>query len=164
MTEPDLQRDTSSGLRHPALPETKQLDFWVGEWDVQANGATVGTSIIEKLHDGCLIVENWIGRSGATGKSLNFYNPVLKKWRQVYVANDLTIWEMSGEYSDGAMRYEGEVISADESVKLTRVTFYDLPPRAVRHMEDNSSDGGKTWESVWDATYLKRIKSVMPTG
>ncbi|MGH9941383.1 MAG: tetratricopeptide repeat protein [Pyrinomonadaceae bacterium] len=136
-------------------PEAKQFDFWVGVWDVQVNGQTVGTNVIERLEEGCLLMENWTGNGGVTGKSMNFYNPALKKWRQIYMSNNQLVWEMSGEFSDGAMRYVGEVLAPSGST-MTRVTFYNLAPDRVRHTQDNSTDGGKTWTTVWDSMYLRK--------
>ena len=133
-----------------------EFDFWVGEWEVYAGDKLAGLNRIEKLNDGAVIVENWTGTSGATGTSLNFYNPAVKKWRQTYVANDRAIWEMTGEYRDGAMRFEGEVTDADRGIKQTRVTFFDLGPDRLRHTEDNSSDRGQTWANVWDAIYVRK--------
>ena len=133
-----------------------EFDFWVGEWEVREGERLAGVNGIEKLHDGAVIVENWKGTSGATGTSLNFFDPILNKWRQVYVANDRTIWDMTGEYTDGAMRFEGKVTDADGTTKLTRVTFFKLESDRVRHTEDNSSDGGETWINVWDAIYLRK--------
>ena len=136
-----------------------EFDFWVGEWEVYAGDKLAGVNRIEKLHDGAVIVENWTGTSGATGISLNFYDPALGKWRQTYVANDRTIWEMTGECRDGAMRFEGDLIFADGNLKKTRVTFYNLERDRLRHTEDNSSDGGQTWVSVWDAIYSRIMVS-----
>jgi tetratricopeptide (TPR) repeat protein len=138
-----------------ASPEARQLDFWVGEWDVQLNGQTVGNNIIQRIEDGCLILENWTAASGGSGKSMNFYNPVTKKWRQTYMSNKQVIWEMSGEYKDGAMYFEGEVHSLSGTVK-TRVVLTPLPPDRIKHIEENSTDGGKTWTNVWDSIYVRR--------
>ncbi len=147
-----------AGLPCMYITEARQLDFWVGEWDVQltATGQHAGVSRIERMEDGCAIVENWTGAAGGpTGKSLNFYNPTARKWRQTYVGSNLGIWEMSGVYKDGAMRYEGESFTPRGKV-LTRVTFFNLGPDRVRHTEDNSSDDGKTWNTVWDAMYMRK--------
>lgn len=132
------------------------LDFWVGEWEVRAGEEFAGVNRIEKVHNGAVIVENWTGASGATGISLNFYDPTIKKWRQTYVANDRTIWDMSGEYRDKAMRFEGTVTDGDGIVKMTRVTFFNEGPERVRHTEDNSTDGGSSWTNVWDAVYTRK--------
>ena len=40
--------------------EHKQFNFWIGEWNVQnARGQPVGTSRIELIENGCIILENW---------------------------------------------------------------------------------------------------------
>ncbi|HEX6622942.1 MAG TPA: tetratricopeptide repeat protein [Pyrinomonadaceae bacterium] len=137
-------------------PEAKQLDFWVGRWDVQVSGQSVGTNVIERLEEGCLIMENWSGRGGSTGRSMNFFNPVTNKWRQTYIGNNETIWEMSGEYKDGVMFYAGEMFPPRGAPVMVRVKFYNLSPDRVRHTQDNSTDGGKTWTNVWDATYVRK--------
>jgi hypothetical protein len=137
-------------------PKSRELDFWVGEWDVTISGQTVGTNSVQRLEDGCVIMENWASVPAAqTGKSINFYNPTTGKWRQTYVGNDLGIWEMSGEYRDGAMRYEGKIYSPRGEV-MTRMTFFNLGPDKVRQLGENSTDGGKTWATVWDAMYVRK--------
>lgn len=136
-------------------PEAKQFDFWVGEWDVQISGQSVGTNIIERLEEGCLIMENWTGRGGS-GKSMNFYNPVTKKWRQTYMSSNQVIWEMSGTYKDGVMNYEGEMMPPNSQPIMVRVKLYNLSTERIRHTQDNSTDGGKTWTNVWDSTYVRK--------
>lgn len=135
--------------------EAKQFDFWIGEWDVTVNGQIVGTNVIQQLEEGCLIMENWSGNGGSTGKSMNFYNPFTKKWRQTYMSNGQVVWEMAGEYKDGAMRYDGEINSPAGRV-LTRVILYNQSPDKIRHTQDDSRDNGKTWTNVWDSVYVRR--------
>ncbi|HEX7316954.1 MAG TPA: tetratricopeptide repeat protein [Pyrinomonadaceae bacterium] len=138
------------------LPQAKQLDFWVGHWDVQVGGQSVGTNVIERLEEGCLIMENWSGRGGSTGRSMNFFNPSTNKWRQSYISNNEVIWEMSGEFKDGVMLLEGEMYAPGSAPVMVRVKFYNLSPDSVRHTQDNSTDGGKTWTNVWDSTYIRQ--------
>lgn len=135
--------------------KAREFDFWVGEWDVQSNGTTVGTNVIQRIEEGCGILENWKGQGGLSGKGINFFNPTLGTWRQTYVSSNAVIWEMTGEYKDGAMRYTGQVFSPT-GTKMTRVTFYNLEPGRVRHTEDHSTDGGKTWSNVWDVMYIRK--------
>ena len=137
------------------LPQARQLDFWVGRWDVQVGGQSAGTNVIETLEEGCLIMENWSGRGGSSGKSMNFFNPVTNRWRQTYIGNNEVVWEMSGEYRDGVMHYEGEMYSPGSKPVMVRVKFYNQSPDRIRHTQDNSTDGGKTWQTVWDSTYVR---------
>ena len=149
---------TADKLVKPCMysQKSRELDFWVGEWDVTISGQTVGTNSVQRLEDGCVIMENWASVPAAqTGKSINFYNPTTGRWRQTYVGNDSGIWEMSGEYRDGAMRYEGKIYSPRGEV-MTRMTFFNLGPDKVRQLGENSTDGGKTWATVWDAMYVRK--------
>ncbi len=151
-------------VRRAAYPcqsseKARQFDFWVGEWDVQVSGQTVGVNNIQRLEEGCLILENWKANSGQTGKGMNFFNPILGTWRQTYIHSNQTIWEMTGEYKDGAMRYTGHVYAPNGTTVMTRVTFYNLEPNRLRHTEDDSRDGGKTWTTSWDAIYIRRTNS-----
>jgi hypothetical protein len=146
----------ADSMVHPCYyaPKARELDFWVGEWDVSLGPQKVGTSSVVRVQDGCVVMESWRSTTGQTGRSMNFYNPSTGKWRQTYVGNDLGIWEMSGSYSDGAMRYEGEVYAPAKT--RTRMTFFNLGPDKVRQLGENSSDAGKTWTTVWDAIYLRK--------
>lgn len=141
-------------------PQARQLDFWVGHWDVQVSGQSVGTNVIERLEEGCLIMENWSGRGGSTGRSMNFFNPSTNKWRQSYISNNEVIWEMSGEFKDGVMLLEGEMYAPGSAPVMVRVKFYNLSPDHMRHTQDNSTDGGKTWTNVWDSTYIRQKESI----
>src|ERR1051325_8984748 len=71
------QSQTSSPPAPPceAQSEYKQFDFWVGTWNVEdTKGNAVGKTVIERLERGCILMENWTGLKGGTGKSINFYD------------------------------------------------------------------------------------------
>ena len=136
--------------------EHKQFDFWVGDWDVRTpQGQLAGTNAIQRLEDGCLILENWTGSQGGTGKSMNFYNAATGKWRQTWVSSTGGVTEYEGSYKDGAMRYEGETTRAGTKLML-RLTFFDLGPDRVRQLAEQSADGGKTWTVTYDFTYIRK--------
>ncbi len=152
---------TALKLGHVCLstPEYRQFDYWVGEWNVLAQGQQVGTSKVELLEDGCIVAENWTsGQGGQTGKSFNFYNPVAHKWHQSYMGNDAGNWMMDGEFKDSAMRLVGHIYTPSGEV-ATRMTFFNLGPDKVRQLGENSTDGGKTWTITWDAIYVRKSET-----
>jgi hypothetical protein len=55
-------------------PSARQFDFWIGRWQVSQAGKPAGNNHIEKILDGCALLENWTGAQGGTGKSLNFFD------------------------------------------------------------------------------------------
>ena len=137
--------------------KARAFDFWIGEWDVQLNGQTVGVNVITKSEDGCSIHEHWTNNGGNGGRSINFYNATLGIWRQSYIGSNMAVWEMSGEVKDGKMQYTGQVFSSSGTV-MTKVNIWPIGPDRLRHTQDDSSDGGKTWTNVWDSTYVRRAK------
>ncbi len=137
--------------------KARQFDFWIGEWNVQApQGQQVGTNTVQRIEDGCIILENWTGARGGTGKSLNFYDSSLGKWRQVWVDSTGNVSEFTGEYRDGAMRYEGETHAQGGGKILRRLTFFNLGADRVRQFSERSTDGGKTWAVNYDFTYIRK--------
>lgn len=140
-------------------PQYKQFDFWVGEWDVKQTGSetgpSAGASRIEKVSGGCAILENWES-PGFTGKSWNFYDVAAGNWRQIWVDVSGRKAEFAGEYRDGAMRFEGEAITASGQRIKSRMTFFNLDSNKLRQFAERSTDGGKTWTVTVDFTYLRK--------
>ena len=125
--------------------EYRQFDFWIGEWEVEANGAQAGTNRITKILDGCVIMEEWEGGSNFKGKSFNRYDPVTQKWEQYWVDNKGGVLRISGGYADGKMVMSGESVGPTGSV-VDRITWHNKKNGTVRQIWDKSSDGGKTWQ------------------
>src|SRR5262249_51530026 len=72
-----------------AAPEFRQLDFWVGRWDLSWNGGK-GTNTITREMDGCVIPEHFAGDASQQflrGESFSMYQPKLGLWRQTWVDN-----------------------------------------------------------------------------
>ena len=136
----------------------RDFDFWVGEWDVFGPGKQqVGTNSVQLLEDGCIIMENWhAAQGGQTGKSLNYFDPTDNKWHQVYVGNDLLMLNVTGEYKDDALRFEGEKPAPNGGRMLVHMTFFKQGSNQVRQLIENSFDGGKTWVTGFDGTYVRK--------
>ena len=150
-----------------SLPEDRQFDFWLGEWEVRsAAGQVLGHNRISKRYGGCVVLEEWESASGGSGSSFNLYDSTTKQWHQFWVDASGTNWLSSdgqgnpttlrGGMRDGAM----VLVSQPEtlpSIGLTRATWRPLPDGGVRQTFEGSSDGGKTWTVSFDGFY-KRTK------
>ena len=140
-------------------PHYSHFDFWVGEWDVKQpaaeTGPSVGASKVEKLVGSCVIQENWESQ-GFSGKSWNFYDVGLGKWRQVWIDVTGRKAEFTGEYRENAMRLEGEAVLANGRRVKSRMTFFNLGPDKVRQFAERSTDEGKTWTTTVDLIYLRK--------
>jgi hypothetical protein len=146
-----------------SAPEAHQFDFWVGTWDVsQWNGAPLpggggrGTNEIYPILEHCVLLENWTGALGSSGKSFNWYDTNLHKWRQAWMADGGGPLDYFGEYKDGAMRFEGWTLNPDGSHMLQKLTFFRISPDTVRQLFEQSADGGKTWVPTFDGRYIRR--------
>ena len=147
------------------VPQAREFDFWVGEWDVYPNGAAtlVGHSKIEVASGGCMILENWtaVGPMPHNGKSMNYINSVTGKWEQFWIGSGgLTVSNpqkfVNGEYRDGAMRFEFEQSDRSGQKQIGRFIFFNEGPSQVRQFNEVSSDGGKTWTTVYDFVYKRK--------
>lgn len=109
-------------LINPALAQNQSctsedgfsaFDFWVGSWDVYVDSNNdsiqVGTNTIDKLENGCALMENWAGAGGSSGISVNYYNPVRDEWRQLWVSAGEYAIDIVGGLTDGSMVLLGEI-------------------------------------------------------
>lgn len=137
-------------------PEYKQFDFWLGQWSVMQGDQETATNIIQRQVESCIILENYTQSDGYNGKSVNFFDSSLGKWRQTWVDCLGNVGEFIGQFKDGAMQFEGETHQANGTKVLRRLTFYNLGPDKVRQYSEASTDGGKTWNPHYDITYIRK--------
>jgi tetratricopeptide (TPR) repeat protein len=145
--------------RKPCLfmAETKQFDFWLGEWEVfNLQGQKAGVSKIETVSGGCAILENWTNAQDLSGKSINFYDSYSKKWNQYWIGSDGIPIRFEGVFLDNAMRYEGVTVEANGKKTLNRLTFFNLDANTVRQLGEDSTDDGKTWTVSYDLKYVRK--------
>jgi hypothetical protein len=136
--------------------EHRAFDFWVGEWQVFVGGQHIADSSIQNILNGCVIFENWMPLGGAGGKSFNYYDATMKKWRQLWVASSPGSIEFTGEVRDGNMYYTSDRVLPNGTRQLGKMTFFALGPDKVRQFWETSSDGGKTWTVAFDGEYRRK--------
>jgi hypothetical protein len=157
---PDLAAQQPA--RCDAVEGFHRLDFWVGKWDVKVNGALAGTNTIEKILDGCAILEHWRSTTGQEGKSLFFFEHATDTWKQVWVTQTATApggvkeKTMLAPLPDGAVRFQGRIALAGGGHYLDRTTLSPLPDGRVRQVIETSRDDGATWRIQFDAIYERR--------
>jgi hypothetical protein len=143
-------------------PAYQKLDFWVGNWDVYDNhdGSKGGTDNVEKILDGCAVVEDWheLSPDGADGKSLFYYQKAMKQWKQVWVTavGPMKEKKLIAEFKDGGVRFQGEIPHLNGGSHLDRTTLTPLSANKVHQVIEISRDAGKTWEVVFDAEYRRQ--------
>ena len=135
-------------------PESRQFDFWVGEWlPKNAQGLTVGTSSIQLILGDCVIFENW-NTPVSSGKSFSNYSTADGKWHQTWVDDKGLVTYYTGGFADGKMVLDNEQIVNGKKT-IARMTFSKLSNGDVRQHGENSPDEGKTWTTTFDFTYVR---------
>jgi hypothetical protein len=145
-------------------PEYRQLDFWVGAWDVTAGDYTIAMSRVQPTVGGCLILEEYAQEGGYSSKSISVFDAVLGRWRQTGVDSSGSVSEFTGELSGGAMRLAGETHRPDGAIVLRRMTLDPLGPDRVRQYSERSLDGGATWEVDYEFMYVRRDDTARGPG
>ena len=145
---------------HQAHPEYRQLDFWVGEWNVfNTQKQQVGTSSVQSILKDCVVLENWKDMVGGEGKSFNKFNTSLQKWEQFWVQDNGGTTHYTGQLEDGKMMYLAESKTPAGASFLRRLSFTPIAADKVRQFEEISTDGGKTWTVGYDFLYVRKKDS-----
>lgn len=142
-------------------PRFSLLDFWVGEWEVYIGDQRVGEGRIEKILNGCAVMEHWVDARGAEGKSLFFYTPATDTWKQIWVTGAAMVpggvkeKTLTDELEDGSLRFQGSILLRGGGSYLDRTTLIPLEDGTVRQVIQVSRDGS-SWDSPsFDAIYRR---------
>jgi hypothetical protein len=151
-------------MARPCMHDTRhrQLDFWVGDWDVRPTGqppvGPAARNVITLEYNGCVVRESWKPLNGAGGESFNMYDRSFDQWRQTWVDAFGSQHDYRGKLEGKNMVYYGDLPSPPGQTgrQHTRLTFFNLGPDSVRQFSERSTDGGKTWQVNYDLTYVRR--------
>ena len=89
-----------------STPEYRQLDFWVGDWELEFTkpDGTIGKAsnrITRDEYGDCVISEHFVLPGGAAGRdyvggSYSIYDNQTKSWRQLWVDNGGSMFDLRG--------------------------------------------------------------------
>jgi hypothetical protein len=136
-------------------PEHRQLDFWVGDWDVYdvpASGKPGAHVTITSLLDKCVIHELYEGDSGLRGESFSIYDARRKVWHQTWVSNRGELLIIEGGLHEGRLMLAGHQLTQDNQQRGIRAYWWQ-DKDGVRESSESSTDGGKTWKTDFDLVF-----------
>ena len=107
-----------------SAPEQRQLDFWVGEWDLTWPGNNA-----DEIARGIASAEFWTavswkenfsggGAMRLRGKSASIFDVGVGKWKQTWVDNEGGYLDFGGESKDGQMILSREATRPDGTKSL----------------------------------------------
>jgi hypothetical protein len=138
-------------------PESRQLDYWLGNWTVGAPGS--GPNAISKVTlslDQCLVVENWDGGRGHSGQNTFAYSPDDKTWYGMFAHNQGRVHVFtSGKISSSSAEFQGTSHGPKGETVLNRVSIVRRSPNKVEQIWEKSSDNGASWTIVFRGEYSR---------
>jgi tetratricopeptide (TPR) repeat protein len=145
-----------------ANPHFNKFDFWLGDWEVytRQGGIQTGYNSITKATGGCAVHESYTTLGSYAGQSINFFDPIAKKWKQHWIGSggDIVNFVETEDY-DCSLQFMGKSMQADGTISLKRLSFtYNSDDDTVHQLGEGSSDDGQSWNVEYDLIYRRIIK------
>lgn len=145
--------------------ESRQFDFWLGEWDVSPTTSTTGVIVAESsitlTDQGCVILEEWRPFGGAHGHSINIFDAIERRWRQAWADATGRRTEYAGAVdTSGVLRFDNlSPTEAGAAPGRRRMNFQRIDENTVRQWGDVYDEGAQFWTIEWDLTYRRRAQT-----
>ncbi len=158
--------------------ESRQFDFWLGEWEVENRNSPPGTDEwfetgratdrVYAVVGGCAIVEHWRGSAfrptvEIEGFSIRAYDPDRKVWDLVlnWPIRAATGFSHSlGTFEGGRGDFHDHFVSARGDTIATRLSFSAI--ERDRFQWNNAYEAGAAWDSTWIMTFKRRPPAADP--
>ena len=137
-----------------ACTSHRELDFWLGTWEVRDGNEVVATSTIEVASDGCAIRESLPPEGRLQRHEPHVPRPGAEESgaRRGWIR--AAPWVNSrGEVTEGKLQFTGETHTA-EGLKVLRRMSLAPEGRNVRQVSFASRDG-TTWKPHYELLYSK---------
>lgn len=141
-------------------PKFREQDFTLGNWDVYTGDTKTDEVTMTLILNDCAIEEHWTNTDGKpTGKGIGLFNysRLLGSWGYSWATDDGAATVFRGSLiKPGEMRYVTEKPLPDGKVRLRHWTLYAMPGGTIRELSIGSNDGGKTWTTDYDLTWVRK--------
>lgn len=150
----------ASGLIQRPVDPTRDMDFWVGEWDCvfesrDAQGvwqkANCHNSIRKEFGGG--VISEHFTMGAYRGMSVNAYDRKTKKWRQTWVDGAPTYVLLEGGKEGDRFVFN----TPPGQVPVSRITYFDIQKDQMEWMTERKGKDG-AWTPVLKMHY-KRAKT-----
>jgi Protein of unknown function (DUF1579) len=147
-------------------PEARQLDFWLGDWDLtwpaeqtggEAGETQTGANHITRLFGQCVIEEDFATDDGAfLGRSLSVFDEAAALWRQTWVDNSGGYIALTGGKDGEHFELHTEPAERDGRLVVNRMVFSEITTDSLLWSWQTSPDDGATWRDLWTIDYRRR--------
>jgi hypothetical protein len=141
-----------------ANPESRLLDFWLGEWTIAAPGGKSGmTSRVYLALDKCMVVESWSGNQGHQGENMFAYSQDDHSWHGMFADNEGRVHVfVDGKVRSGSAVFSGPSRGPKGETLLNRISIARAGPDKVEQLWQKSADNGITWSTEFRGEYSRR--------
>lgn len=154
-TTPALAADDSEPCS--ANWESRQLDFWLGDWNVTYPGMPGSARSQVSLDlDKCLLVESWDGGKGHRGKNLFAHRSDDDHWYGMFADNQGRVHVFEGKVAPGSAEFTGPSRGRNGQMVLNRIRVVRLGANQVDQSWEKSTDSGVTWTMEFDGAYSRK--------
>lgn len=135
----------------------RQLDFWLGDWDVYDVGGTapVARAHITRMLEGCVVhelYESTNGAAGTRGESFSIFDRTRALWHQTWVTNHGVLLQIEGTRRNGRVMLGGSYLDAQGQRTQIRAAWWPVT-EGVREEAEISTDDGRTWKPLFDLIF-----------
>src|SRR5437660_9082640 len=151
-----VAQDTTATKSQPqpcSAPEQKQMDFWLGDWELTWPGNSTGdaghgTNSIKRILDGCIVEENFSGGESMhlRRRSVSIFRARPGRWKQTWVDNEGGYLDFSGEFKAGQMVLAREDVRLDGCKVQQRMVFKHRGRNEFEWRWERSVERGNTCE------------------
>ncbi len=163
-----INTDASAQTQAPPTPPcrlttvARNLDFWVGDWDVYVGTQLDGHDRIESILRGCALIETWHDVDGSEGKSLFAYDARRDLWTQTWITDNSSVpggikFKVLRAHTPMSTTFQGEIEGHTGTVYYDRTILTALPDGRV-HQQIQVSKDGVNWRTDYDALYVRKAK------
>jgi hypothetical protein len=137
---------------------TRELDFWLGDWNITYPGAPGGSiSKVSLSLDRCEIVESWEDAQGHKGENRFAYNYENQSWRGMFADNRGHVHVfLDGKAAAGSAEFFGPTRSLNGDTVLHRIKVSRVNGSKVEQTWEISADNGATWSTVFRGEYSRK--------
>jgi hypothetical protein len=140
-----------------ANSESRQLDFWLGDWTVTYPGmAGSAASKVSLDLDKCLLTESWDGGKGHSGKNMFAYSSDDRSWHGMFADNQGRVHVFEGKVVPGSAEFTGPSRSPNGQTVLNRIKVVRMAANQVEQSWEKSTDNGVTWTMEFRGEYSRR--------
>jgi hypothetical protein len=138
-----------------ANPETRKLDFWIGNWTI-GNGAEQTISKVSLALDKCEFVERWENGKGHATEKTFAYSPDDKSWYGMFADNQgrAHIF-VDGKVSADSAEFHGPSRGPNGEAVLNRLKITRVSADAIQEAWEKSTDNGSHWTTAYTADYSR---------